>query len=126
MDRLSSGRGSDGGRVDGWTAELPFPVHRATCPPVYQTPLKAALHLTRPSGRAKLANWVLDIPDLTSAGYDQTWALKSGTPLNWQVFAAGGNVLQLLGATPVNGANIVAAGVASSGTFNRLVPFKLW
>jgi hypothetical protein len=73
------------------------------------------------------ANWVLDIPDLTSAGYDPTWGLKSGTSLSWQVVAAGGNVLQLLGATPTDGANIVAAGWNNnSATFNRLLPFKGW
>jgi hypothetical protein len=73
------------------------------------------------------ANWVLDVPDLTSAGYDPTWGLKSGLSMSWQVFAAGGNVLQLLGATPTDGANILAAGwTNNSATFNRLVPFKGW
>ena len=73
------------------------------------------------------ANWLLDIPDLTSAGYDPTWGLKSGSSVGWQVFAAGGNVLPLLGATPVDGAGAVAAAVGNSAAaFNRLVPFKGW
>jgi len=73
------------------------------------------------------ANWVIDIPDLTSAGYDATWGLKSGTSLAWAVYAAGGNVLQLFGATPVSGTGVVAAGVGNgAATFNRLAPFRGW
>ncbi len=73
------------------------------------------------------ANWVLDIPDLTAAGYDPTWGLKSGSPLDWQVTAASGAVLPFFGATPVDGTGLVAAVVSSSSTaFSRFVPFKGW
>ena len=73
------------------------------------------------------ANWVLDIPDLTAAGYDPTWGLKSGLSVNWQVTAASGAVLPFFGATPVDGMGLVAAGVSnSSAAFSRLVPFKGW
>ena len=60
-------------------------------------------------------------------GFDPTWGLKSGSALSWQVFAAGGSVLQVFGATPVSGANVLAAGVSNnSAVFNRVVPFKRW
>lgn len=73
------------------------------------------------------ANWVLDIPDLTGAGYDPTWGLKSGTSVNWLVSAGSGSVLQLFGAPPLDGAGIVAAGLSSSSaSFSRFVPFKGW
>ena len=73
------------------------------------------------------ANWVLDIPDLTAAGYDPTWGLKSGASVDWQVTAASGAVLPFFGATPVDGTSLVVGGVSSSSTaFNRLVPFKVW
>jgi len=73
------------------------------------------------------ANWVLDIPDLTGAGYDPTWGLKSGLSVNWQVIAASGAVLPFFGATPVDGTGLVAGVVSSSSTaFNRFVPFKGW
>ena len=73
------------------------------------------------------ANWVLDIPDLTVAGYDPTWGLKSGSSLEWQVTAASGNVLPFFGATSVDGTGVVVGGVSSSSTaFSRFVPFKVW
>jgi hypothetical protein len=73
------------------------------------------------------ANWVLDIPDLTAAGYDPTWGLKTGSSVDWQVTAASGSVLVFFGATPVDGAGLVAGVVSSSSTaFSRFVPFKVW
>ena len=73
------------------------------------------------------ANWVLDIPDLTAAGYDPTWGLKSGSSLEWQVTAASGTVLPFFGATPVDGTGLVVGVVSSSSTaFSRFVPFKVW
>jgi hypothetical protein len=66
------------------------------------------------------ASWTLDIPDLTSAGYDPAWGLKSGSAVDWQVTALGGNFLPALGAIPVNGDRILAAGVGNtSASFNR-------
>jgi hypothetical protein len=66
-------------------------------------------------------NWTIDIPDLTGAGYDPAWALKSGTSVDWQVIAVGGSFLALMGATPVDGARMVGAGVSStSSSFNRV------
>jgi List-Bact-rpt repeat protein len=92
-----------------------------------QTANTAGVVVTAGYSGSTPANWVLDFPDLTSAGYDPSWGLKSGSSVSWQVYAAGGSVLQLFGATPVNGSNIVAAGVAnSSAAFNRLLPFKGW
>jgi hypothetical protein len=58
------------------------------------------------------ANWTVDIPDLTAAGYDATWGLKSGAA-DWQVTAVGGDVLPLLGAAPFDGARLIGAGVNS-------------
>jgi hypothetical protein len=67
------------------------------------------------------ASWVIDVPDLTSAGYDPAWGLKGGTTLSWLVSAAGGNVLPFLGAPLVDGAQIVAAGTSSdAASFNVL------
>jgi hypothetical protein len=92
-----------------------------------QTANTAAVAMTAGYAGNTPANWVLDVPDLTSAGYDPSWGLQSGTSLSWEVFAAGGNVLQLFGATPVSGAGIVAAAVSNgSATLNRLSPFKRW
>jgi len=72
-------------------------------------------------------NWVLDIPDLTAAGYDPTWGLKTGSSVDWEVTAASGNVLVFFGATPVDGMGVVAGVVSSSSTaFSRFVPFKVW
>jgi hypothetical protein len=73
------------------------------------------------------ANWVLDIPDLTAAGYDPTWGLKSGSSVDWEVTAASGAVLPFFGATPVDGTSLVVGVVSSSSTaFSRFVPFKVW
>ena len=58
------------------------------------------------------ANWVLDIPDLTAAGYDPTWGLKSGSSVDWEVTAASGSVLPFFGATPVDGTSVVVGGWA--------------
>ena len=66
-------------------------------------------------------SWTLDIPDLTGAGYDPAWGLKSGSAVDWQVTALGGNFLPALGAIPVNGDRILGAGMGSTSTsFNRL------
>ena len=73
------------------------------------------------------ANWVLDIPDLTAAGYDPTWGLKSGSSVDWEVTAASGSVLPFFGATPVDGTGLVVGVVgSSSAAFSRFVPFKVW
>lgn len=70
------------------------------------------------------AAWTLDIPDLASAGYNTTWGLKSGSTLDWQVIAGGGNILSLLGAVPADGDRISIGGAAkSSVTFSRFGPF---
>ncbi|HTJ22969.1 MAG TPA: hypothetical protein VL383_11275, partial [Gemmatimonadaceae bacterium] len=37
------------------------------------------------------ATWTVDIPDLTSAGYDPAWGTKSGSPVDWQVVAVAGD-----------------------------------
>jgi hypothetical protein len=58
--------------------------------------------------------WTLDVPDLTSAGYDATWGLRSGMPVEWGVGALTGNFLVFAGATVVDGTRIMGAGAASS------------
>jgi hypothetical protein len=60
------------------------------------------------------ATWTLDIPDLSSAGYDATWGLKNGTGASWGVSAVSGNVLPFLGGSPVDNAQIVGAGAQDS------------
>jgi hypothetical protein len=70
-------------------------------------------------------NWTIDIPDLTGAGYDPAWALKSGTAVDWRVVAVGGTFLPFVGARPVDGARMVGAGVGStSSSFNQLARFR--
>jgi len=73
------------------------------------------------------ATWAIDIPDFAGAGYDPAWALKTGTAVDWQVYAASGSFLPLLGATPVDGQRMLFAGVGStSSSFDRLRPITLW
>jgi hypothetical protein len=59
------------------------------------------------------ANWTLDIPDFGASGYDATWGLKTASP-SWQVIAAGGSVLPLLGGALFDGARITAAATGNS------------
>ena len=73
------------------------------------------------------ANWTIDIPDLSSAGYDPAWGLKTGTAVNYQVIAGSGNFLPLLGATPVDGARVVGAGTGSTtSVFGQRIRTKGW
>jgi len=73
------------------------------------------------------ATWAVEIPDLTSAGYDPTWGLKSGSPVDWEVLAAGGNILPLLGATPLDGIRMVGAGAGNtSSAFQRFRRSRRW
>jgi hypothetical protein len=60
------------------------------------------------------ATWMLDIPDLTTGGYDPSWALKSGQSTAWEVDAAGGDVLPFIGGNPTNNAQIMIAGAQQS------------
>jgi hypothetical protein len=60
------------------------------------------------------ANWTLDVPDLSSAGYDASWGLRGGTPVTWTVVAVGGDVLPFIGATPSDAARVIGAGASSS------------
>ena len=72
------------------------------------------------------ANWTIDIPDLTGAGYDATWGMKSGAA-DWQVAAVGGDFLPLLGGTPFDGARMTAAATNSSPTSQgQGVRFHRW
>ncbi|MGH8435146.1 MAG: hypothetical protein ACRERX_11840, partial [Pseudomonas sp.] len=72
-------------------------------------------------------NWSLDIPDLTNAGYDPAWGLRSGSPVDWEVAAIGGSVLPLFGATPVDGARTLGAVVSStSSVASQLRRLKRW
>ena len=73
------------------------------------------------------AAWTLDIPDLASAGYNATWGLKSGSSLDWEVIAGGGNILSLLGAVPADGDRISLGGAAkSSAAFSRFGIVERW
>ncbi|WP_201773084.1 beta strand repeat-containing protein [Gemmatirosa kalamazoonensis] len=62
------------------------------------------------------ANWTLDIPDLSAAGYDPTWGLRTGAQTTWTVTAVGGDFLTFAGGTPQNNAQIVAAGATGSSS----------
>lgn len=77
--------------------------------------------------RGAPATWTIDIPDLSSAGYDPAWGLKTGVPVTWEVSALGGAVLPFLGATPVDGALVVGAGVGGSpsGSMQRVWPKRV-
>jgi hypothetical protein len=54
-------------------------------------------------------NWTLEVPDLTAAGYDPAWGLRSGTPVDWGVGSITGDFLVVAGATLVDGAQMVGA-----------------
>ena len=67
------------------------------------------------------ATWTIDVPDLTAAGYDPAWGVRSGSPVDWQVIGLGGNFLPLLGATPADGMRMTAAIVGNtSSSFDQL------
>jgi len=66
------------------------------------------------------ASWTLDVPDLSSAGYDANWGPRSGAQLTWSVIAVGGNVLPFIGATPSDGARLIGAlATNSSNAFSQ-------
>lgn len=62
------------------------------------------------------ATWTVSVPDLTAAGYDPAWGLRSGTPVDWQVNAFAGDFLVFGGATPFDGAQVLGAGRASAAS----------
>lgn len=68
------------------------------------------------------ATWTVDIPDLSSAGYDANWGLKNGVGVSWSasaVSALNGNLLPLIGGAPADNVQLTGAGVAdSSATFS--------
>jgi trimeric autotransporter adhesin len=81
--------------------------------------------VTAAYSRGMPATWTIDIPDLSSAGYDPAWGLKNGVPVNWEVSAVGGSFLPFIGATPVDGAQMVGAGVGGSPSASmRLIPWR--
>ena len=47
--------------------------------------------------------WDVSVPDLSAAGFDPGWALRSGQSTEWTVEASGGTFLPELGAAPVDG-----------------------
>lgn len=64
------------------------------------------------------ATWTLDVPDLSAAGYDSRWALKSGVGASWEVDAFAGDLLAFFGGTAFDNAQLIGAGVRdSSSTF---------
>jgi hypothetical protein len=90
-----------------------------------QGPNSVSVLLTANYANGTPATWVLDIPDLTSAGYDPTWGFKSGSSVDWQVTGGSGNVLVFFGATPADGMGLLVALVSnSSAAFNRFASFK--
>ncbi len=69
-----------------------------------------SLLMTAAYAGAVSSTWTLDIPDLSGAGYDATWALKNGTGASWNVVAVSGNPLPFIGGPPVDNAQMVGAG----------------
>ncbi|MBV9881284.1 MAG: hypothetical protein JO180_12345 [Gemmatirosa sp.] len=68
------------------------------------------------------ATWSLQVPDLTAAGFDATWGLRTGVAVNWTVTAVGGDILAFAGITPTDGAQLQAATVSgSSSAFARFL-----
>ncbi len=47
--------------------------------------------------------WDVSVPDLSAAGFDPGWALRSGQSTEWTVEASGGTFLPELGTAPVDG-----------------------
>jgi len=69
------------------------------------------------------AMWRIDIPDLSSAGYNATWGMRGGVGVDWEIGAFGGNFLPFAGGAPVHGA-LITGGVtvnASPAIFSRPV-----
>ena len=61
--------------------------------------------------------WTVDVPDLSSAGYDATWGLKSGVGVSWNataVSALNGGLLPFIGGAPVDNAQLTGAVVGDS------------
>ena len=72
------------------------------------------------------ATWTITIPDLTAAGYDPAWGMKTGSAVDWLALAGAGSVLPLLGSTPNDGDRALLAAVGStSSAFNRLPAFTM-
>jgi hypothetical protein len=68
------------------------------------------------------AAWTLDIPDLTSAGYDPTWGLQGGKGVDWAVIALGSsNLVSFGGAALVDNAQVLGAGSFGSTAASGLI-----
>jgi hypothetical protein len=61
------------------------------------------------------STWSVDVPDLSAAGYDPAWGLKSGQSTSWQVEAAGGDILPFVGGNPTPNAQVLVAGAQNPG-----------
>jgi len=70
------------------------------------------------------ATWTIDIPDLTTAGYDPAWALKSGQSTAWEVDEASGDVLPFIGGNPTNDAQITIAGARQTSAAFSVSPLR--
>jgi len=69
----------------------------------YKQPNRAvSLFRTAGSAGGTPAKWGLDIPDLSAAGYDPTWALQAGTVVKWTAAGLAGDIGAFLGA-PITG-----------------------
>ncbi len=75
-----------------------------------------SLLMTAAYAGAVPTTWTLDIPDLSGAGYNTAWALKSGTGASWNVVAVSGNPLPFVGGAAVDNAQIVGAGAQDSSS----------
>lgn len=52
--------------------------------------------ITATTGFVGTGSWDLAVPDLTgAAGWNNTWGLLNGTPINWSLSATGGAIVQL-------------------------------
>jgi len=67
------------------------------------------------------ANWTLDVPDLSGAGYDPKWGLQTGVALNWTASAYGGQFLAFIGGAPPDGTQLL--GATASGSSSAFIQF---
>jgi hypothetical protein len=64
--------------------------------------------------------WDVTIPDFTSVdGWQNSWGLQPGTPIDWTVTSYEGRPMLIFGAPPDDGETIRFAGRVSSASFLR-------
>jgi hypothetical protein len=83
-----------------------------------------SVRMTAGYAGAAPATWNIDIPDLTTAGYDPAWALKSGQATAWEVDEVSGDVLPFIGGNPTNNAQITIAGARQANATFSVSPLR--